>query len=188
MTSERISTSSSTPGRPPKKASTISSKLNSQNGSRRLRGVSTCALSPKQRPYSLCGSTRKMRRFGRVSRIFCRMMATPLDLPTPVAPTMAKCRLTRLIDVDVHADVGVLLQVADMRMVGVGRAVDEPQFALGQQHARHRRCSGYSVMPRWKRAAPSVAGADFAEQIEPRDLAEAASAGRRQRRPARRSR
>jgi hypothetical protein len=54
---------------------TVSSKLNSQNGSRKFRGVSTCALSPKQRLYSLCGSTRKMRRFGRVSRILCRMMA-----------------------------------------------------------------------------------------------------------------
>ena len=50
--------------RPPKNASIVSSKLNSQNGRRRLRGVRTCALSPKQRPYSLCGSTRKIRRSG----------------------------------------------------------------------------------------------------------------------------
>ena len=41
MASERISTSSETPGRPPKKASTISSKLKSQNGRRRFRGVRT---------------------------------------------------------------------------------------------------------------------------------------------------
>src|SRR5256885_1683723 len=61
----RTSTSSSTPGRPRKKMSTISSKLNSQNGSFRFLGVRICALSGKQRPYSLWGSIRKKARVGR---------------------------------------------------------------------------------------------------------------------------
>ena len=89
-----------------------------------------------------------------MSRIFCRMMATPLDLPTPVAPRMAKWRLTRLVDVDVHADIGVLLQVADMRMVGVGCAIDQAQLALARAACAPSPMFGYSVTPRWKRAAP----------------------------------
>ena len=40
----------------------------------------------------------------------------------------------QIVDVDVHADLRILLQIADMRMVLVGRAVDEVQFALAQQH------------------------------------------------------
>ena len=48
ISSERISISSSTPGRPRKKTSTISSKLNSQNGSWRFFGLTTWAMSPKQ--------------------------------------------------------------------------------------------------------------------------------------------
>jgi len=52
-------------GRPPKKTSTISSKLNSQNGSFRFRGLSSSARSPNERPYSLCASSTKMRRSGR---------------------------------------------------------------------------------------------------------------------------
>ena len=36
----------------------------------------------------------------------------------------------QVVDVDVHADIGVLLQVADMGVVGVGAAVDQPQLAL----------------------------------------------------------
>ena len=38
----------------------------------------------------------------------------------------------QIVDVDVDADVRVLLQVADMGVVGVGAAVDQAQFALAQ--------------------------------------------------------
>ena len=62
------------------------------------------------------------------------MMATPLDLPTPVAPRMAKCRLTRWSMSMCTPIFGVLLQVADMGVIGVGDAVDQAQFALRQQH------------------------------------------------------
>ena len=92
--SERISTSSSTPGRPRKNTSTISSKLNSQNGSFRFFGESACARSSKQWPYSLCGSIRNTRRSGRALRICRSSSATPLDLPTPVVPNTAKCLRT----------------------------------------------------------------------------------------------
>src|SRR5664280_802960 len=39
----------------------------------------------------------------------------------------------QLVDVDVHADIGVLLQVADMGMVVIGAAVDQPQFLIAEQ-------------------------------------------------------
>src|SRR3977135_969563 len=91
MTSARMSNSSGTPGRPANSTSTISSKLNSQNGSFKLRGLRTSERSPKQRPYSLCTSSRKIRKFGRDLRISFSSSDTPLDLPTPVEPSTAKC-------------------------------------------------------------------------------------------------
>lgn len=52
-----------------------------------LCGLSTSARLPKQRPYSLCASSRKMRTFG-----ICPSGAGgALDVPTPVVPRMAKC-------------------------------------------------------------------------------------------------
>ncbi len=41
--------------------------------------------------YSLCTSSRKMRRFGRDFRISLSSSDTPVDLPTPVEPSTAKC-------------------------------------------------------------------------------------------------
>ena len=131
MTSERISISSSMPGRPLKKTSTISSKLNSQNGSLTLRGVSTSALSPKKRPYSLWASTRKMRRSGRDFRSSCRMIATPEDLPTPVVPSTAKCLPTISVPLMIAADAGVLLQMADIDRARAGHLVDDAQLGVG---------------------------------------------------------
>ena len=158
------------PGRPPKNASTVSSKLNSQNGSRRLRGVSTCDLSPKQRPYSLCGSIRKIRRSGCSSRIFCRMIATPFDLPTPVVPSTAKCLLTRLLDVDLRRNRVVLLQHADRIELGVA-AIDDAQLAIGHQHRRlaDDRIFGDAALE--VRGARPGLGFDLADQIQPRDAA-----------------
>src|ERR1700710_2830611 len=66
ITSPRMSSSSGTPGRPANSTSTISSKLNSQNGSFRLRGLSTSERSPEQRPSSLCTWRRKIRNDGRI--------------------------------------------------------------------------------------------------------------------------
>ena len=99
------------------------------------------------------------------------MMATPLDLPTPVVPRMAKCRLTIVVDIDVHGDVGILLQVADVGMVGVGRAVDQAQLALAEQQR------GVADVRIFDDAAlehgrAAVARANLADQIEARDLAE----------------
>ena len=98
------------------------------------------------------------------------MMATPLDLPTPVAPTMAKCRLTRLVDVDVHADFGVLLQVADMRMVGIGRAVDQAQLARGELQRAVADVRIFHDAALEVRGT-AFAGTNFADQIEARDFA-----------------
>ena len=33
----------------------------------------------------------------------------------------------QMVDVDVHADIGILLQIADMGVVGIGAAIDQPQ-------------------------------------------------------------
>ena len=38
----------------------------------------------------------------------------------------------QIIDVDVHTDVRVLLQIADMRAISIGPAIDEPQHVLGE--------------------------------------------------------
>ncbi len=84
----------------------------------------------------------------------------------------------QLVDVDVHADFGVLLQVADMRMVGVGRAIDQPQLALGeQQRAVADVRIFHDAALELRRAA--FAGTNLADQIEARDFAIGRSAARR---------
>ena len=78
----------------PNTISTNSSKQNSQYGSRSVPGRSTCALSSKQPAYSLCGSISSTRRSICAAMISRRISATPLDLPAPVEPKMAKCFCT----------------------------------------------------------------------------------------------
>ena len=46
-----------------------------------------------------------------------RISATPLDLPAPVEPKIAKCLLHHVVDVDIGADRSVLLQMADIDRV-----------------------------------------------------------------------
>ena len=84
----------------------------------------------------------------------------------------------QMIDVDVHADIGVLLQVTDKGVIGVGLAVDEAQFALGQQHGgiADARVIGDAALEA-RRAV--FAGLNFADQIEARDFAEILPAIRR---------
>ena len=74
---------------------------------------------------------------------------------------------------------GILLQVADMGVVGVGAAVDQAQLALGEQQraVADVRIFGDAALEA-RRAA--VVGANLADQIEPRHLAERLAAGRRQ--------
>ena len=42
----------------------------------------------------------------------------------------------QMVDVDVDADIGILLQVADMGVVAIGRAIDQAQLALAQKGGR----------------------------------------------------
>ena len=86
----------------------------------------------------------------------------------------------QLVDVDVNADLGILLQVADMRMIGIGRAVDQPQFALGeQQRAVADIWIFHDAALEARRAA--VAGTNLADQIEARDSSIGRGTGRRRR-------
>src|SRR5947209_1776611 len=128
MTSARMSSSSGTPGRPANNTSTISSKLNSQNGSFRLRGLSTSARSPKQRPYSLWTSSRKMRRFGRDLRISFNSSETPVDLPTPVDACAG--------DIIVGARQVLAGRVGDHGDDGGGAAADADKTADGRPDLR----------------------------------------------------
>ena len=59
------------------------------------------------------------------------------------------------VHVDVDADIGVLLQVADVGLVAVRGAVDAPQFQLRHQDGAVADLRVVS-MPRWKRATPAT--------------------------------
>src|SRR5215208_3954984 len=114
MTSARISTSSSIPGRPPKKASMISSKLNSQNGSRRLLGVSTWLLLPKHWPYSLCGFHQED---AQVRPLFQNLLQHDSDaarLADAGGAENGEMLGQQIVDLGVDADGIVLLQRADL--------------------------------------------------------------------------
>ena len=87
----------------------------------------------------------------------------------------------QLVDVDVHADIGVLLQVADMGMVGIGAAVHQPQLARGEQQRAVADVGIFHDAALEARRA-IFAGANLADQIEPRDFAVGRPAGRRRHR------
>ena len=140
ISSARISTSSSTPGRPPKNTSTISSKLNSQNGSlqiarvEHLRAVAEAAAvfvvaveqeDAQVRPRLEDLAQDAARRRSTCRRRWCR--------------ARAKCLLQHFVDIDVGADRRVLLQRADVDRVGAGDVVDQPQLALRDQRRPGRR-------------------------------------------------
>ena len=152
-------------GRPLKKTSTISSKLNSQNGSLTLRGVSTSALSPKKRPYSLWASTRKMRRSGRDFRSSCRMIATPRGLADAGGAEHGEMLADHFGAVDVAADAGVLLQVPDIDRARAGHLVDDAQLGIGHHGdaVADRRIVGDAALEAG--AAGGVAH-DLAHQVE----------------------
>ena len=38
----------------------------------------------------------------------------------------------QMINVDVHGDIRILLQLADMSAIRIGRAIDQPQHILGE--------------------------------------------------------
>ena len=82
----------------------------------------------------------------------------------------------QLVDVDVHADIGILLQVADMGVVVIGAAIDQAQFAFAQDHGdvADARIVGDAALE--TRRAGAV-GLDLADQIEPRNLAHGRVAG-----------
>ena len=84
----------------------------------------------------------------------------------------------QLIDVDVDGDIRILLQVADMGAIGVGRAIDQPQHVLGEHQRLRRRCSD---IPRSRAgsARRPRSPTNLADQIEPRHPAEHLSAARR---------
>ena len=53
---------------------------------------------------------------------------TPLDLPTPVDPEHREMLGEHVVDVDIGDDGAVLLQEADIDLVGAGRRVDRAQL------------------------------------------------------------
>ena len=65
-----------------------------------------------------------MRRFGRDFRISLSSSDTPVDLPTPVEPSTAKCLREHFLDVDIGDDGGILLQRADIDLVRSARRID----------------------------------------------------------------
>ena len=77
----------------------------------------------------------------------------------------------QIVDIDVHADVGILLQVADMGVIAVGAAVDQAKLAFAEQHGvvADGRILGDAAL---ETAAVRLGQPDFAEQVEAGDLAE----------------
>ena len=122
-----------TPGRPPKKTSTISSKLNSQNGSFRLRGLSTSARSPKQRPYSLWTSSRKIRRSGRDSQHLVQQQRHAARLADAGRAEHREMLGQHLLDIDIGDDGRILLQGADIDLIRSGRRIDRAQLLIADQ-------------------------------------------------------
>ena len=76
----------------------------------------------------------------------------------------------QLVDVDVDVDVRILLQVADMGAIGIGRAVDQLQLAFAEQHGAVADIGIFRDAALEARRA-GLAGPDLADQIEPRHLA-----------------
>ena len=165
MTSARMSSSSGTPGRPANSTSTISSKLNSQNGSFRLRGLSTSARSPKQRPYSLWTSSRKMRRFGRDFRISFEQQRHAGRFADAGRAEHREMLGEHFLDVDIGDDGAVLLQGADIDLVRSARRIDRAQFLIGDQvdGIADGRIVGDAALE-----FRAVAAEDFAEQVDAR--------------------
>ena len=167
MTWARISTSSSRPGRPRNSTSTVSSKLKSQNGSLRFLGLRTCALSRKERAYSLCGSIRKMRWLGLAARICAQDDGHPARLADAGRAEEGEVLAQHLVDLDVGADRAVLLQVADVDGVGAGSVVDDTQgVAAERMHvvADHRVAGDAALEAREAR----VDALDLAQQVDAR--------------------
>ncbi len=86
----------------------------------------------------------------------------------------------QLFDVDVYADIGILLQVADMRMVGIGHAIDQSQFAFGEQQ---RVVADIRIFhdAAFEADRAAFAGMYLADQIEARNFSRGWSLARRHR-------
>ncbi len=78
----------------------------------------------------------------------------------------------QIVDVDMHRDVGVLLQVADMGAIVVGKAVDGAQVVFGHELGAVADI-GIVGDAALEVLAAVLADAQFADQVEPRQLAEA---------------
>ena len=77
----------------------------------------------------------------------------------------------QIVDVDMNADILVLLQVTDMGVVGIGGAIDHAQFTLAE-HGRAIADVGIFGDTALKARCATVAVEKFADQVEVRDLAE----------------
>ena len=131
MTSERISISSSMPGRPLNRTSTISSKLNSQNGSLTLRGVSTCALVAEEAAVFVVGIDQED---AQVRPRFQKLLQDDRDarrLADAGGAEHGEMLADHFGAVDVAADAGVLLQVADIDRARSRHLVDDAQLGVG---------------------------------------------------------
>jgi hypothetical protein len=65
----------------------------------------------------------EIRGLGLDFRISLSSSETPVDLPTPVEPSIAKC-LTAALDIDIGDDRGILLQGADIDLIRSNRGIN----------------------------------------------------------------
>ena len=77
----------------------------------------------------------------------------------------------QIVDIDVNANIRVLLQVADMGVVGIGGAIDQAQFALAEHRSAVADVGIFGDAALKTRCA-ARARQKFADQIKMRDFAE----------------
>ena len=115
-----------------------------------------------------------MRTFGCASRTALRMTATPLDLPTPVEPSTAKCLLSISSMRDARGDRLVVMQRADRRAV-LGAGVDEAEL-LAPDDAGGVADRGIGGDAALESVPAFFVAHDLAHHVDARDRAEAPAA------------
>ena len=135
MTSERISISSCEPGRPAKKTSTISSKLNSQNGSLRLPGQHMGAIAEAAAVF-VVGIEHENPQVGTRVEDLMQDQRERARLADAGGAEHREMLAQHLVDVDVGADRAVLLQVADLDHGLAGQVEHQAELGFADRQDR----------------------------------------------------